>query len=195
MRLFTAINFSEHTKNNLMSAIGELKSASRGGNFTQRENLHLTLVFIGEVKSDREISKIKEIIKECTLDNEKFEIEIEKSGRFKRNEGDIVWAGIKKNPQLTGLQKQMSDMLKSFGFYIDEKEYSPHLTLGREVIYSNEEYTKIREILDKTIDSTESVNKISLMKSERIRGVLTYTDIFSSSLNSRKKGSVMHNAD
>lgn len=194
MRLFTAINFSEHTKNNLMSAIGELKSASRGGNFTRRENLHLTLVFIGEVTSEREISKIKEIIKECALDNEKFDLKIEKSGRFKRNEGDIVWAGIEKNPQLTGLQKQMADMLKSSGFYIDEKEYSPHLTLGREVVYSNEEYTKIREIprssrrnlariiLDKIIDSTESVNKISLMKSERIKGVLTYTDIFSSEL-------------
>ncbi|MDR1042323.1 MAG: RNA 2',3'-cyclic phosphodiesterase, partial [Clostridiales Family XIII bacterium] len=51
MRLFIAINFSEEIKDALCETIADLRDASRRGRYTHRDNLHLTLAFIGE--SDR----------------------------------------------------------------------------------------------------------------------------------------------
>ena len=48
MRLFIAINFSSEEKSKLFSIIADLKKYTVGGNFTRSENLHLTLVFLGE---------------------------------------------------------------------------------------------------------------------------------------------------
>ena len=48
MRLFVAICFDEPCKDVLCAAIAGLKSHARQGNFSRRENLHLTLAFLGE---------------------------------------------------------------------------------------------------------------------------------------------------
>ena len=44
MRLFIAINFDDKIKDELCLLIDKLKNYSVSGNFTKRENLHLTLV-------------------------------------------------------------------------------------------------------------------------------------------------------
>ena len=54
MRLFTAICFDEETKNALFAARNFAKNFSEG-NFSEKENLHLTLVFIGETERTEEI--------------------------------------------------------------------------------------------------------------------------------------------
>ena len=61
MRLFIAINFNNETRSRLLALCDELRANSRGGNFTSMENLHLTLVFIGEV-SPKKVDKIKAIL-------------------------------------------------------------------------------------------------------------------------------------
>ena len=48
MRLFIAINFSDKTRSRLLALRDELRLHSERGNFTAPENLHLTLVFLGE---------------------------------------------------------------------------------------------------------------------------------------------------
>jgi len=47
MRLFIAINFNEKIKDRLCEMQGQLKAQTYAGNFSRRENLHLTLVFLG----------------------------------------------------------------------------------------------------------------------------------------------------
>ena len=61
MRLFIAINFDDKIKDELCLLTDELKNYSVSGNFTRRENLHLTLVFIGETPSNK-ITSIKSAI-------------------------------------------------------------------------------------------------------------------------------------
>ena len=48
MRLFVAILLSEPVKDMLMQTIRQLQSAVLDGRFSRRENLHLTLAFLGE---------------------------------------------------------------------------------------------------------------------------------------------------
>ena len=48
MRLFVAILLSEPVKDMLMQTIRQLQPAVLDGRFSHRENLHLTLAFLGE---------------------------------------------------------------------------------------------------------------------------------------------------
>ena len=56
------------------------------------------------------------------------------------------------------------------GFALERRRYSPHITLGREVLTDATPW-KI-ELFG------ETVARIDLMKSERVQGKLTYTPIF-----------------
>ncbi len=166
MRLFIAINFSDEVKNALKKSIVELKKQAASGNFTEVENLHATLVFIGETNR---VSVIKEAIDSAAP--ESFMLRVGGMGRFARSGGDIYWVGIERNPTLAELANKLSSALRSAGFNIDNREYKPHITIGREVMAD-----RIVEFDAPTVSMT--VNRISLMKSERINGRLTYTEIY-----------------
>ncbi|MDF2487174.1 MAG: hypothetical protein K0R46_3342, partial [Herbinix sp.] len=50
MRLFIAIILEEEIKDSLVQTVGRLKGLAKGGTFTDKENLHITVNFIGETK-------------------------------------------------------------------------------------------------------------------------------------------------
>lgn len=172
MRLFTAITFSDEVKQKLTDIQETLKSGSSRGNFTKYENLHLTLVFLGEVAQNR-VGLIQKAVADSPFSP--FELIIKGLGRFRRDGGDIIWAGIELSKDLSQLHTKLSGQLATAGFALDERGFKPHLTLAREV--------KLREGFDLSGFSRglheirTPVSKISLMKSERINGKLTYTEI------------------
>lgn len=56
MRLFIAIDLNNEIKDILNHSIQELKRNSVSGNFTPLENLHLTVVFIGETNNTKDVN-------------------------------------------------------------------------------------------------------------------------------------------
>ena len=168
MRLFTAINFSAETKNGLVDLCDELRAASNRGRFTLPENLHLTLAFLGECDS-KQTAAAKSAMDAVAF--EPFELAIDCVGRFKRNSGDIWWAGLHENKTLLELHQNLTERLRNVGLRFDERKFSPHITLGREII------TKIQPWQIEPFG--ETVTKIELMKSERVGGKLTYTALYS----------------
>ena len=165
MRLFTAINFTPEIKTALLNNISQLKTSSLYGNFTTENNLHLTINFIGE--TDR-LKDIKEAMSEINI--QPFTLSLGNTGVFRKSGGDIHWIGIEKNPELGNLHKLLSDSLRSRGFSLENRDYMPHITLGREVVLKFAP-AFISEKLSMT------VSHISLMNSERIKGKLAYTEI------------------
>lgn len=167
MRLFVAIHFSEEVKGALLSAIREMKSQTVSGNFTRPENLHLTLAFIGESENVSEIEKVID-----SLNANSFEMAIGGSGHF----GNLYWIGIENNPELKRLADDLKVGLRKSGFDIEDKPFKPHITLARQV--------EVNEPLHITIQrKTMTVSRISLMKSERINGKLTYTEVYGRALS------------
>ena len=166
MRLFIAIKFSENIKKELIRQINSLKDQSEKGNFTRIENLHLTLAFIGE---SMRISDIKKIID--GIPEESFEIRISGSGRF----GTLYWVGIKNEPKLFGIAKYLRDELDIKGIPVDKKPFSPHITLAREIVSDAPIKLSVKE-------TGMDVTRISLMRSDRINGKLTYTEVFGKNL-------------
>ena len=165
MRLFIAINFNTDTRSRLLAMRDELSSRSQRGNFTALENLHLTLAFIGEV-NPKKLDTVKAIMDTVTF--EPFTATIERLGTFSR--GTLWWAGLREDKPLMDLQSEVEHKLALGGFEMDGRKYSPHITLGREVL-TNAKPWNIEPF-------GETVSSIDLMKSERINGKLMYTAIY-----------------
>ena len=177
MRLFIAINFDKDVKRDIQTIIDKVKGYAQKGNFVSKEHMHLTLEFLGEIPEERVVD-IKEAMKELNMSP--FSFSLSQLGLFNRREGDIYWLGITENKELSDVQKTLHNLLKEKEFKLEEREYTPHLTIGRKVkmenVFNPEDFKQaINQILI-------SVGSIDLMKSENINGKLTYTKIYSKDL-------------
>lgn len=177
MRLFIAINFDDKIKDKLCLLINNLQQYSIAGNFTKRENLHLTLIFIGETPSNK-IAAIKNAMD--NVQQQPFDINFTHIGKFRCTNGDIFWVGIDQNSMLSSVYTQLYKNLTASGFNIESREYKPHLTLSRQMVLNYPlDYDNLNNDIPK---QNININKISLMKSERINGKLIYTEIYSKKL-------------
>ena len=93
--------------------------------------------------------------------------------RFRRDGGDIYWQSVTASDELTGLYRRLYDGLKAAGFKLESRNYKPHLTLGRQVVLTDEPKLETTEV---------SVHRISLMLSQRIDGKLKYTELYGKEL-------------
>lgn len=171
MRLFVALNFSENIKDELCDTIADLRDAAAGGNFTLRDNLHLTLAFIGETT---DLKAAREAV--ASVNAEKFDLILSGFGKFRRDGGDIYWYGVKTDASLQDVHRQVYDALTSRGFQLENRPFKPHLTLGRQVRMPRS--FDERAFADTLPKLTQHIDCVSLMKSERIAGRLTYTEVF-----------------
>ena len=171
MRLFIAINFNDEVKRRILDVQARLRAQSIKGNFTRPENLHLTLAFLGETPESKlsAVSKIIEGIKSSP-----FELSFKRTGYFTHSRKELWWIGAEKNsPEvllLENIHRQFIDQLPKAGVPVDERAFNVHITIGREVKHSSPITLDCSEI-------TVKVDRISLMKSENVRGILTYTEL------------------
>lgn len=163
MRLFIAINFSDDIKKTLITTMHDLKTKGVTGNYSPAANLHMTLVFIGELPS---ADPVKEVMKAIPFSP--FHLTLTDLGNF----GDILWVGAKGGQKLKEFDKNLRAGLDKAGIRYDKKKFEPHITLIRKA--SNVKPQGIR------VPRTEMmVEKISLMRSDQKNGRMVYTEIFS----------------
>ena len=93
MRLFIAIQFEDKILDALTDFQDDLKAQGVTGNYTKRENLHITLAFIGDYGNPDEVLEAME-----QVDFRPFDIALDGVGSF----GELFWVGLKDNPQLDG---------------------------------------------------------------------------------------------
>lgn len=172
MRLFTAISFDEKTKDSLCKSVDMLRGRGVAGNFSRRENLHLTVIFIGETARGSDAAAAVD-----RLRADSFTLELGGLGAFR---GGILWCGVKENPALSRIYESLGAELRRRGFAVENRPFSPHLTVCREAVLSAG--LNIRDLSPLFPPLTVNVGKISLMKSERITGRLVYTEIFAKML-------------
>ncbi len=90
-------------------------------------NIHLTLVFLGDVPTDR----IQDLCASAeTVTARGFELAIDSIKYWRHNR--IVWAGPSVCPDaLQALVAGLENALRVSGFSFDERPYMPHITLLR----------------------------------------------------------------
>lgn len=102
-----------------------------GIKWTKPENTHITLVFLGDTDEKR-IEAIENVLgKECTGFGN-FEIVLKSIGVFRNlTDARIIRADIHQADRLIELNSRISGDLKNAGFEIEDRPFSPHLTIGR----------------------------------------------------------------
>lgn len=176
MRLFIAVNFNDEIKSRIRKIQEQLKLQSLRGNFTRPENLHLTLVFLGETPEEKlkVLSRILEGIQATP-----FEITFDHSGCFTHSRKELWWIGAaSSNPGLDILRNIHSRLLHTLseeGFRVDRRPFNAHVTLGREIKHTGPIFLDCPEI-------TILVNRISLMESQQLRSVLNYAEVLARDL-------------
>ena len=122
MRLFIAIRFESEFSDALTEYQNRLKGAGVRGRFTPRENLHLTLAFIGEYQSPEPVLEAMK-----AADFSATDLRLEKAGFF----GDLLWAGVSGDPALAEYAKRLRRELANRDIPCDKKRFFPHVTLVR----------------------------------------------------------------
>ncbi len=174
MRLFIAINFDEQIKSRLGNIIKKIRNYATQGRFVNKEHMHLTLEFLGEIPRER----VKDITSAMeAIDYAPFILSLSKIGFFKGRDGHIYWLGINKNKDLIDMQKELHNLLLERGFKLENRKYKAHITIGRQVKLLNT--FNPEELEDEVRKIKIPVNTVELMKSERINGKLVHTEIFS----------------
>jgi 2'-5' RNA ligase len=160
MRLFIAVKLSDAMKDSLINMQSILYDRGVRGNYTSEENLHLTLAFIGEYP---DCEPVLDALSSVAF--RPFELSLEGMGRF----GDLWWAGMKDSAALTAVVRRIRRALAENKIPFDKKRFSPHITLIRKA--SGEMPGTAPESVSMT------VNTISLMRSDRGRHGMIYTEL------------------
>ena len=164
MRLFIAICFDENMLDALTEIQDDLRKCGVRGGFTPRENLHMTLAFIGDYDDPEQVV---EVMQKVPLRS--FSVKLSGYRPFK----DMIFAELEENADLRDYVKRLRSALLDEEISFDRKKFMPHVTLIRRA-----ECTKGKAFLPEFTDGESMrVSGISLMKSERGKHGMIYTEI------------------
>ncbi len=174
MRLFLALELPDRAGDRFFESLELVRSVSVSGNFTRRENIHLTLVFLGEQPEERQ-GDIREAMDSIPL----FPVTLTVGPleRFRSRDGDTLVRLSEKTPTLMALQASLEEALCLRGFSPEERSYRPHLTVGRKVVLRPG--TTLDALSRETEPLTVRIGKMTLFWSRRVNGILTYTPLHS----------------
>jgi RNA 2',3'-cyclic 3'-phosphodiesterase len=128
-RLFFAIRPVGAVQRALYRMAGKVVTGEQRGRCVKPENIHLTIVFLGDVESDR-IDSLREIASSVIA--QAFSLSIQGTLFWKKNR--IVMAKIDHYPTaLFALADALTTALIAAGFSCEDRKYKPHITLIRNV--------------------------------------------------------------
>ena len=132
MRCFIAIELNKEIQSALLKAIKILKEKDDKVRWAKPSGIHLTLKFLGKIKSEF-IPKIESVLKKTAKNHAPFSLCIKGIGTFplRSQKPRIIWAGIKENESLVSFQEELDKNLIELGFTGEKRKFQPHLTLGR----------------------------------------------------------------
>ncbi|MBR9705572.1 RNA 2',3'-cyclic phosphodiesterase [Candidatus Pacearchaeota archaeon] len=125
-RCFVALDLPRRVINEIREIQKLLKKRiSFNCKYTEPENLHLTLKFLGEI-SEEQIDEVKKRLSEITMND--FEVGLGKVGSFESRFSYIIWVELN-NSFVRELQKKIDDKLKNL--FQSEFRFMGHITIVR----------------------------------------------------------------
>ena len=156
MRVFMGIKPDKTALLLIQKIIKTLQLKGITGNYTDINNIHMTLLFLGEVTDNTNIKSVMD-----TIEHQRFSLCAKKLIRLK----DMIILEIEQTKKLIDLQEKLLLALIKQGYKIEKKHFYPHITLIREV--------KEDIIID--VDVCSEVKSYELYASQRINGKINYS--------------------
>jgi len=123
---FIAIHMNEKLREIFSSWQEELNDVFPFKQWPHKEDLHITLKFLGEV-DDRKIERlVKELLAVETI--AAFDLAVGGLGTFGKR---VLWVGVEKNDPLKELQEVVEQAALNIGYEKEKREYRPHITLAK----------------------------------------------------------------
>ena len=123
-RLFVALAIPDA----IAPSLALLQAGVPGARWQTREQLHLTLRFIGEV--DGVIAgAVHDALSGIAAPG--LTLELHGVGEFGAKHPHTLWAGVRPNAALLHLQRKIETAVQRAGVAPDRQKYTPHITLAR----------------------------------------------------------------
>ena len=166
IRLFIALKIEDDIKQKFNAIINDFKT--KGGNikWVDTRNMHITLKFLGNTDSNL-VENISHLMEKSVSGFNLIQSDFTMLGGFPNlRKPKVIWVDLEKNRnQIIELANKIHDALEDLQINHSEKEFKPHLTLGR--VKSYEELQNLTDYLAtykfETIAS--SFNKVQLIQS------------------------------
>ena len=179
MRTFIAFDLSEEIKLELKRLQKELKTTEPDMKWSNPQNIHLTLKFLGEVNEEK-IKEIKQLLDEVSSKIKPFEITLDKIGSFPSlDRMKVVWVGIDKGSKnAIETANLIEDSCEKIGLFKEERKFSAHLTLGRVKSGKNKIILKEKILSLEVRPLKHTIDKIILYKSTLTREGPIYDSLY-----------------
>ena len=130
MRLFFAVELPSETQ----AALGRLNpnNASRDYRWTDPSLMHITLTFLGQQPEER-LDILCSVGALAASRSRRGTLNLGQPGSFGgRKAPRVLWIGLEGDvPALQTLRSNLNTGLKQAGFEVEERAFSPHITLAR----------------------------------------------------------------
>lgn len=167
MRTFIAVEIGQDSKDKLAKLEDEFKRIAADVKWVKPDNIHITLKFLGEVPAG-DIEKINKAVETATQKFKTFEINLREVGGFPSLKNPrVIWVGVEEGKEeLIRLSQSVDRELSSLGFPPEERDFVPHLTIGR--VKSSKNIKELAQKIDKHQNANFGqgiVDKVLIMES------------------------------
>lgn len=182
IRSFLAFELPLEIKDIVARVSGELRKSTLDLKWAKVDNIHLTVVFLGNVQMG-DIEAIGDEVRKVCLKTGSFGISLVGMGVFpNRRNPRVLWLGLNGDlERMSHFRDALQNRLKPFGIKEEKRRFKPHLTLGRSR-KSNKKHFQLDEILLEYKDLTSPVcalEELILFKSDLKPGGAVYTKLAS----------------
>ena len=126
MRLFFAL-WPDAAAAEELAALSQELAMLAGGRPVAAAKIHLTLAFLGDLEESAPDAARRAV---DGLSHPRFEVALDQVGSFKG--ARVAWTGFREPSRgLVDLQSDLEARLRAAGFALDERPYTPHVTLAR----------------------------------------------------------------
>lgn len=132
MRLFTAVDVAPPILEAVRGQLEALRPVAPNAKWVDVSKLHLTLNFLGE-QDEALLPKLEGVLSEVGAAHPPVTLRAIGGGRFgSAHKPKVLWLGVGGDVErLAQLQADLATRLKSLRLELEDRVYSPHLTLAR----------------------------------------------------------------
>jgi len=180
IRSFLAFDLPPEIRKMVAWVSGELRKSSLDVKWVKVENIHLTVVFLGNI-NEEDIKPIGDVAQEACLRSGPFDLLLTRLGSFPNPRNPrVLWIGLDGDlERMSHFRDDLQKRLKPFGIKEEKRRFKPHLTLGRFRKYKRGD-PQLNDLILQYNSLTESVfplNELCMFRSDLKPGGAEYTKL------------------